>query len=82
MLLCRHGAKGQALLLRDVHAALLRALESAEDEPLPPPATASAVAPPELGPHDAYRSENLWDPFSGLETRQTSACQFPLPGSC
>ena len=57
---CRVGAKGQALLLRDVHTALLRVLESADDELLPPPAAALPIAPPELGPHDAYRCVFFW----------------------
>lgn len=51
----RRGAKGQALLLRDAHAALLRVLESADDELLAAPAAASETAPQELGPHDAFR---------------------------
>jgi hypothetical protein len=53
---CRRGPRGQALLLRDVHVALLRVLDSADDELLAAPPAASEVAPPELGPHDAFRS--------------------------
>ena len=52
---CRRGPKGQALLLRDVHAALLRVLDSADDELMAAPAAALEVAPQELGPHDAFR---------------------------
>jgi hypothetical protein len=36
--------------------ALLRVLDSADDELLAAPPSASEVAPPELAPHDAFRS--------------------------
>ena len=60
----RRGPRGQALLLRDVHVALLRVLDSADDELLAAPASASEVAPPELGPHDAFRWANIWQATS------------------
>lgn len=62
---CRWGPVGQAMLLRDVHAALLRVLETVEDVLLPPPDEAGELAPPELGPHNAFRHASHHPPQYG-----------------
>lgn len=51
----RVGAAGQALLMRDVHVALLRVLEATEDVAVQPPDAAGVEASPDLGPHNAFR---------------------------
>ena len=62
---CSWGARGQAALLRDVHASLLRLLEGHEEELLEL-ATLPGYGPAaDLAPSDAYRSARyLKHPFS------------------
>lgn len=60
--------------------ALLRVLDSADDELLAAPAAASEVAPPELGPHDAFRSASKG---SGCSRRSLTFCTpDPLQVAC
>ena len=41
--------------MRDVHVALLRVLEATEEAAVQPPDAAGVEAPPDLGPHNAFR---------------------------
>ncbi len=61
--------------------ALLRVLDSADDELLAAPPAASEVAPPELGPHDAFRSVIQGSGSSRsrlLSGRSVTFCNFNL----